>query len=511
MQHPLPTQVVMSSAMAEFFLRLPKHRDIGHILTDLLEVAMGATSSAAGVVGISGDTPFEVRRGEFDDGLRRYEKEWCATLEAGQESSEVCEFVTARGRAGLGTTRRTGDLAIYMLLAKAGTFETGHRQAAAFLLEGASAGIVNVRELMDVSRKLGQLDLVHSIGRAMNSILDVKELLDQIMEMGRLTMKAAACAVMLVDEERRELVFEVAKGEAGSALQQYRMPIDAGIAGWIATHGEAVIINDVSKDPRHYRQADQTSGFSTQSLIGAPLLTRGKVIGVMEVVNKLDGSDFDKDDLELLNTLASDAAVAIDNASLYRAVLGGYVDTIRALAAAIDAKDPYTRGHSERVTQYSLLAAEALALPREERERLRYAAVLHDVGKIGIDDRILRKPAPLDKDEWEIMCTHVDMGAQIVDNIEFLAGAKPLIRGHHERFDASGYPDGLMGQDIPLGARIIAVADSFDTMTTDRPYRKSPGVDFALNELRRCSGTQFDPEVAEAFIGSFEAKKGSGA
>ncbi len=344
----------------------------------------------------------------------------------------------------------------------------------------------------------------------MNYVLDIRELLDSIMEMGRLTMKAAACSVLLIDEQRRELVFEVTHGEARSALQNFRMPMDAGIAGWIATHGEPIIIHDVSKDSRHYRQADQISGFSTRSIIGAPLVARGKLVGVIEVINKLDGSSFDECDLELLATIASDAATAIDNARLCQVIqaeeLGRYGETIQALAAAVDAKDPYTRGHSERVTEYSVLTAESLALAKEDREILRSAAVLHDVGKIGIDERILRKPVPLSPWEWLQMCTHAEKGAHIVDHIEFLAEAKPAIRGHHERFDGNGYPDGLRREEIPLGARIIAVADSFDAMTTDRPYRKARSLDFALSELKRGSGTQFDPEVAAAFVRAYETR-----
>ncbi|MBI2864952.1 MAG: HD-GYP domain-containing protein [Chloroflexi bacterium] len=243
---------------------------------------------------------------------------------------------------------------------------------------------------------------------------------------------------------------------------------------------------------------------------GGPVLARGKLIGVGEVINRLDRSGFDESDPELLANIASDGTTAIDTVRLCRVIqaegTGARGDTIQALAAAVDAKDPYTRGHSERVTHYAVLAAEDLALGKQERETLRRAAVLHDVGKIGVDERILRKPVALDPGEWLEMCTHPEKGAHMVEHIEGLAETRPAIRGHHERLDGHGYPDGLRGDQIPLGARIIAVADAFDAMVTDRPYRKALGVEFALSELMRVSGTQLDPEVAAAFVRAFEAK-----
>lgn len=176
-----------------------------------------------------------------------------------------------------------------------------------------------------------------------------------------------------------------------------------------------------------------------------------------------------------------------------------FMSSIRMLAAAIDAKDPYTRGHSERVKDYTLVIGHSLGFSAAELERLEIAALLHDVGKIGIDDRILRKPTNLTPDEFEIMKTHPDKGAAILAQIEQLRDIIPGMRAHHENYDGSGYPQGLKGEDIPLFGRVITVADTFDAMTTDRPYQKAFTLEFALNRIRTMANVKYDPKIVDAF------------
>lgn len=178
----------------------------------------------------------------------------------------------------------------------------------------------------------------------------------------------------------------------------------------------------------------------------------------------------------------------------YRAL---FVGTLHALVSAIDAKDPYTRGHSARVSDYCEMVGSCLHLTLEQREQLQYAGLFHDVGKIGIDERILQKPRCLDAGEWTVVHRHPIVGAAIIEPIElFRDTVLPMVLHHHERFDGSGYPDGLQGSNIPFGARIVAVADAIDTMATDRPYRTALTRELILDELGRCAGTHFDPEIA---------------
>ncbi len=193
-------------------------------------------------------------------------------------------------------------------------------------------------------------------------------------------------------------------------------------------------------------------------------------------------------------------AIAIDNARLYQDLEATFLGTISALAAAVDAKDPYTYGHSNDVTEYSIAIAEQLLLSDFEIETIRIAATLHDIGKIGIDASILNKPGKLSLEERAIVNRHPAIGVNILESLDFLKDAVPLILFHHERFDGEGYPSGITDGSIPLGARIIAVADSFNAMTSDRPYRKALSLQQAIEELQNNAGTQFDPTVVEAFL-----------
>lgn len=353
---------------------------------------------------------------------------------------------------------------------------------------------------MEIEEYNKRLDLLYRVGQKAVLVSQVSKLLDQISLMTRQTLHASAASVLLVDEEREKLYFEVAQGKAGRTLKKMKLTVNAGITGWVACQGKPLIVNDVNMDKRFNKDVDKVTGFITKSILAAPLVSGGNVIGVLEVLNKADGSEFNKQDLEVLVALASTAAIAISNARLHQQVVNGHKSTVKALAAAVDAKDPYTRGHSERVTKYALLAGISLSFPEEDLEVIEYAGILHDIGKIGISDSILRKPTYLTVEEWVIMCQHPEIGAKIIDGIPFLEEAKRLILYHHERYDGKGYPEGIAGQDIPIGARLLAIADAFDTMTTERSYRATPGLDYAIGELYRCSGTQFCPVAVEAFI-----------
>lgn len=198
---------------------------------------------------------------------------------------------------------------------------------------------------------------------------------------------------------------------------------------------------------------------------------------------------------EIKQNILSLQAAARENKELF-------FSSIRMLSAAIDAKDPYTRGHSERVKDYSLVIGRQMGFKPYELERLEIAALLHDVGKIGIEDRILRKPTNLTPEEFEIMKTHPDKGANIMAAVAQLADIIPGMRSHHENYDGSGYPQGLKGEDIPFFGRVITVADTFDAMTTDRPYQKAFTLEFALNRIKSMSGIKYDPKVVDAFAGA---------
>lgn len=202
-----------------------------------------------------------------------------------------------------------------------------------------------------------------------------------------------------------------------------------------------------------------------------------------------------KDRLSKLQVDNESLRYEIENA--YNNIQKHYMETVRSLVAAIDAKDSYTKGHQERVAIYSILLGEELKFPQDEISLLQQAAILHDIGKIGISEQILRKTTALTPEEFEKIKQHPVIGAEIISPVEFLKEAVPIILHHHEKFDGTGYPDGISCLQIPLGARIIAVADAIDAMFSERPYAPAKSPSQVREELRRCSGTQFDPELVE--------------
>jgi putative nucleotidyltransferase with HDIG domain len=240
--------------------------------------------------------------------------------------------------------------------------------------------------------------------------------------------------------------------------------------------------------------------YSPQHTATLLLRTNDRAVGVLRLCRGADQPGFDTEDRTLLAICASQIAASLDNSRLYQQLKEQNLQTIAALAAAIDARDPYTRGHSEQVMRYAVRMAEVLGMNQAQVDRLRYAALLHDIGKIGIRDHILLKPGPLSSEEFAAMRAHPAIGADIVRGIKDLRHIIPIIEHHHERIDGRGYPDGLRGAEMSLETRILAIADSYDTMTSDRAYRRGMLPEEAFAELRRGSETQWDAHLVEVFI-----------
>jgi HD-GYP domain-containing protein (c-di-GMP phosphodiesterase class II) len=351
-----------------------------------------------------------------------------------------------------------------------------------------------------LQKKVRRLETLVTTSMIFSSTLDLDELLDIILHKAEEVMDAEASSVFRIDEESNELYFVTARGAKGKEAKEIRVPMGKGIVGWVAKHGEPLLVADVKKDRRWFKGVDKKTKFVTRSIIAVPLVTKGKIVGVAEVLNKRGNRKFNTADLELFESLGHQIAIALENASLYKELDELFLASIRAIVEAVDAKDPYTRGHSGRVVEYALLIANAMELSKEELKRLEVSAILHDVGKIGIPDRILGKPGKLTFEEFAHMKRHPVLGSSIIEPIDKLKSLIPNILHHHERYDGNGYPEGLRGEEIPFFARIICIADSFDAMTTDRPYRKRKSIKTAFRELKKNSGTQFDPRLVPIFI-----------
>jgi HD-GYP domain-containing protein (c-di-GMP phosphodiesterase class II) len=351
-----------------------------------------------------------------------------------------------------------------------------------------------------LKKKLRQLNTLVELSSLINSTLDTMEIKERAIRAATHLLNAEAGSLILVDQDTEELFFEVALGERGEELKEIRLKKGEGIAGWVLETGEPLVIDNVRTDYRFSKSADEKSTFITRNMVCVPLKTKDRVIGVLQVINKKEDS-FDEEDRDALVSLANHVAISIDNASLYQELKEAFYCTAMALAEAIEKRDPYTGGHTKRVMDYSITIGKAMGLSKRELEYLELAAILHDVGKIGVKDDILLKEGKLTPEELAEMVRHTKYGAEILNHFRHLKDVAVGVKGHHERFDGTGYPDKLCGEEIPLIARIIAVADSFDAMTTDRPYRKAIDFKRAFEELTTHMGTQFDKKVVETFIG----------
>jgi HD-GYP domain-containing protein (c-di-GMP phosphodiesterase class II) len=349
----------------------------------------------------------------------------------------------------------------------------------------------------ELERRLAEQERLLEVSLELAETLDLRRVLSLALAQAEEICAAETSSIWEVDPAAGELFFRVVRGRAAPEIASLRIPLGEGIVGAVAASGRSERIDDVAADPRW--RGDSSSSFATRGMLAAPLVSRGRVIGVLQLLNPVGRERFSADDLRRLRHFAGPLAHALENARLYAAQQRIFLETVTALAEAVEKRDPYTGGHLQRVVAYSLLLGGELGLAVEALENLRLGATLHDIGKIGVPDGVLLKAGPLDDAEQAVMRRHPADGAAIVSRIESLKPLVPIVRNHHERIDGRGYPDRLAGDAIPLEARIVAVADTFDAMTTSRPYRKALAAETAAAEIRRVTGAHLCPSVVAVF------------
>jgi HD-GYP domain-containing protein (c-di-GMP phosphodiesterase class II) len=349
----------------------------------------------------------------------------------------------------------------------------------------------------DLQRVVERLEALNSVATALGSFSEADSVIRTVVENSLRVVDATRGSLMLVDEAANELYIRYAIGLPEQVVQTARVAVGAPISGWVASTGVPLLVKNIETDERFRRE--NHPAYRTGSLICAPVRLRNRVIGVLNVNSKADGAAFSSHDLDVVVALAGQASLALENVRLQEDLRTAYFATLRALIIAIEAKDPYTRGHSDRVTIYAIQIGERMGIDGARRQRLMQAAILHDIGKIAVDQSILHKPGRLTAEEFEVIKRHPTVADQILKPIAHLAEVRRLLVQHHERLDGKGYPAGLRGEQICLEGRILCVADSYDAMTSDRPYRTAMSQADAIAELRRCVGTQFDGDVVEAF------------
>lgn len=364
-----------------------------------------------------------------------------------------------------------------------------------------------MERVAELEERVQELLSLLDASKQLNANLAIEEVFQNILLQMVEVIGAEAGTLWVIDDEKEEIKAVAAFGASSSTILNITLKKDEGIVGKVIGEGQAQLIENAAADPYWTNRVDHSSGFVTKSMITVPLIVKDTVLGALQLLNKKQTAFFTEQDMRLAQALANQSALALQNSQMYDSLYKMFVSMIRTLAKVLDARDPYTAGHSERVAKYSLWIGERLGLDSAMREELYKAALLHDIGKIGITDAVLRKPDRLTFEEYEMIKQHTVIGADILSNMEpksSMVWAIEATRSHHERLDGSGYPDALKEEEIPLFARIVGVADTFDAMTTTRSYSKGLSYRESAAELIRCRGTLFDAKIVDAFIAILE-------
>lgn len=358
-----------------------------------------------------------------------------------------------------------------------------------YMINAESERVALGRETLE---KYREISMLCDFGAKIGSCLETNEVVRIITSEIRKMVAADVIAVLLCDNH--EVVTDILSDNGSGGDLLVVSLAEGEVVGNFLITATPEIVNNLASDPR---SAALPRTFS--SMMCTPLKIQEKTVGYVCAAS-LKRTEYRARDLKLLTTLSDQTAVALEKARLYKRLEETFYAMVRTLAETIEKRDPYTGNHTKRVVDYSLAIAGKLGLPKEYYVRLELAAALHDIGKLGVRDDVLLKNGPLTREEFAQMKKHPTYGEEILKHIKHLEDVIPGIKYHHERCDGRGYPYGLKGEEIDITARIIAVADSFDAMTTDRPYRAALSPDVAIKELIRFSGTQFDSAVVEAFL-----------
>lgn len=369
----------------------------------------------------------------------------------------------------------------------------------------ASQAVSNARLLSRAERRLRLTQALRNIDIAIAGSMDLRVTLQVILEEVARQLRVDACDVLLLDEQAGVLSYAAGRGFRTSRIERRRLRLGEGRAGRAAYERQAIGPADLRGAVEDADRALWLEGEGFETYYALPLIAKGNVNGVLEVFQR-GLLDPDEEWLEFAESLAGQAAIALDNARLFdemqrlnASLTIAYDSTLEGWSRALDLRDRETEGHTRRVTDLTLRLARAMSFDPDELAHVRRGAILHDIGKMGIPDNILLKPGPLTEDEWSIMRRHPVLAYELLSPIPYLRPALEIPYCHHEKWNGTGYPRGLKGEQIPLAARIFAVADVWDALRSDRPYRAAWPAEKAWDYIQSLSGTHFDPDVVQLF------------
>jgi diguanylate cyclase (GGDEF)-like protein len=353
-----------------------------------------------------------------------------------------------------------------------------------------------------LQRRTRHLVMANNLGTRLSAMTRADEILDAVVDELHRAFGYYICHVVRLRGGVVQSV--VGRGEVYGQLSDahWEQPVTSGVIGRCLRERHVIVVTDTREDP-DFLENEEIDPIPLSELC-APVWVGDELWGAINV-EEVAADAFDEDDARLLQTVADQLGSALRSALLYEQLDRAYLGTAEALATALEAKDSYTAHHAHSIVQWAEAVGRELGMDEAGLRDLRYGAVFHDIGKIAIPEAILNKQGPLDDAEREIMERHTIVGEQILAPVEFLAGVRPIVRHEHERWDGGGYPDGLRGEDIPLGARIVLVCDAYHAMTSDRPYRAAMSHADARAEVIAGAGTQFDPRVVDGFLAVLDA------
>jgi response regulator RpfG family c-di-GMP phosphodiesterase len=360
------------------------------------------------------------------------------------------------------------------------------------IAEKIKRALIN-RQLEEENLLFSKLVSLHEVTKILASTLQLTELNHKVLDFSVKIAKADGGSLMFFDDGGHLMLTECTSHHPAEFWQNN---LFVTASRWVAENEEPLVME--SGETKLFREFPPLPE-SIRSYIVFPLKTPQRTVGVLNLIRARDKHPFSNVDLEIINVLASQASISIENVKLYQNIRDNYLKTVRGFALAVEAKDRYTHGHSENVMKYTIVLAKHLGMPEEELENVKYAGLLHDIGKIGVSELILNKPGRLTPSEFDEIKKHPSLGANIIADVPFLRPLVPMVLHHHEFFDGNGYPNGIKGDQIPFGARILSVADAYEAMTSDRPYRRSLSQQTALEILVSGKGRQFDPQIVDTF------------
>ncbi|MBI3151766.1 MAG: GAF domain-containing protein [Chloroflexi bacterium] len=350
-----------------------------------------------------------------------------------------------------------------------------------------------------LQRMLQRMERLMEINITLNSTLALNQVLDLIMAKAIEMLECEAGSILLYNKEKGCLYFSASTTSDSKNLAEIPVPLTDSLAGAIFSKNIPLVVNNVENDVRHNSSVAAQANFHTRSLLGVPMRIQNRVMGVLEALNKREGA-FTEEDVKILTAIASQAAVAIENAQLVEALQESYESTLEGWAAALDLRDKETEGHSQRVTVLTLQLAQEIGVGQEALTYLRQGALLHDIGKMAVPDKILHKNGPLTEREKAVMRQHPVNAYNMLYPIAYLRPALDIPYCHHEKWDGSGYPRGLKGEDIPLPARIFTIIDVWDALRSNRPYRKAWSEKKTIAYILEEAGKSFEPGLVKSFL-----------